>query len=296
MRGCAGRSPGSASEFSGGLERELLQILGAAVQLLGKPSCRPGLGRPDHAFVSAAFAPRAYAAVGRGRANGADELSDAHADLHHAVLRVWRRLVRLRGTSRADRNRIRHLGVSTAGVAFMAAFLPFWAGGMVVARADLREAAPVAAACRAHARLCTMTLPSSRHHPGGLMPESVVESQLRKLGLTLPPPPAAVGAYVTAVRAGNLAVTSGQLPWKGDRLLYTGKLGSPLTVEQGYEAARLCALNALAQLKVLLGDLDKVRQIMRLEGYVHCGPGFRQHPRVLDGASELMNAVFGEKG
>jgi enamine deaminase RidA (YjgF/YER057c/UK114 family) len=126
--------------------------------------------------------------------------------------------------------------------------------------------------------------------------ESKAESQLGKLGLVLPSPPPAVGAYVTVLRTGNLVVTSGQLPWQGDRLLYTGKLGDPLTVEQGYEAAKVCALNALAQIKAVLGDLDKVRQIVRLEGYVHCGPGFRQHPQVLNGASDLMNAVFGERG
>jgi enamine deaminase RidA (YjgF/YER057c/UK114 family) len=126
--------------------------------------------------------------------------------------------------------------------------------------------------------------------------KSKAESQLAKLGLVLPSPPPAVGAYVTVVRTGDLVVTSGQLPWQGDRLLYTGKLGDPLTVEQGYEAAKVCALNALAQLKTALGSLDKVRQIVRLEGYVHCGPGFRQHPQVLNGASDLINAVFGERG
>jgi enamine deaminase RidA (YjgF/YER057c/UK114 family) len=69
-----------------------------------------------------------------------------------------------------------------------------------------------------------------------------------------------------------------------------------LTLEQGYESAKICALNALAQLKSELGNLNRVRRIVRLEGYVHCGPGFRQHPQVLNGASELFNAVFGERG
>jgi enamine deaminase RidA (YjgF/YER057c/UK114 family) len=128
------------------------------------------------------------------------------------------------------------------------------------------------------------------------MPLSSVESQLQKLGLTLPPAPAAVGAYVTVIRTGNLVVTSGQLPWQGGRLAFTGKLGVELTVEQGYQAARLAGLNAIAQLKAAVGDLDKVRQIVRLEGFVHCGPGFRDHPQVLNGASELLNAVFGDRG
>lgn len=122
------------------------------------------------------------------------------------------------------------------------------------------------------------------------------EEQLRKLGFELPAAPKPVGAYVAAIRVGSLAVTSGQLPWKGDKLAYTGKLGSEVSVEQGYEAAKLAALNGLAQLKALVGDLGKVRQIVKLDGFVHAGPGFRQHPKVLDGASDLINAVFGDCG
>ncbi len=125
---------------------------------------------------------------------------------------------------------------------------------------------------------------------------STVETRLRELGIELPPAPKAVGAYVTVIRTGNLVVTSGQLPWVGDKLLFTGKLGSELTVEQGFAAARQSAINAIAQIKSVVGDLDTVRQIVRLEGFVHCGPGFRQHPQVLNGASELLNAVFGERG
>src|SRR5262245_30774478 len=124
----------------------------------------------------------------------------------------------------------------------------------------------------------------------------MIEQQIRKLGLELPPAPAAVANYVPAVRTGNLLITSGQLPWKDGKLAYTGKLGGDLNAEQGYEAAKLCALNALAQCKALLGDLEKVRRVLRLEGYVHCAPGFRQHPQVLNGASDLINAVFGERG
>jgi len=128
------------------------------------------------------------------------------------------------------------------------------------------------------------------------MSKAFVEDQLRRLGIELPPAPKPVGAYVAVIRTGNLVLTSGQLPWKGDKLLYTGKLGNELSIEQGYEAARQCAINALAQLQSALGDLDKVRRIVRVEGYVHCGTGFRQHPQVLDGASDLFNQVFGEKG
>lgn len=122
------------------------------------------------------------------------------------------------------------------------------------------------------------------------------EEKLRELGLVLPPPPAAVGAYVAWVRTGQLILTSGQLPWRDGRMAVTGRLGDTVTVAAGYEAARWCALNALAQLKEATGDLNRVRRVVRLEGYVHCGPGFREHPQVLNGASDLINAVFGERG
>jgi enamine deaminase RidA (YjgF/YER057c/UK114 family) len=128
------------------------------------------------------------------------------------------------------------------------------------------------------------------------MSTASAESQLQKLKIELPPAPAGVGAYVGVVRTGNLIVTSGQLPWQGDKFLYTGKVGGELTLEEGFAAARQCALNAIAQLKSVVGDLEKIRQIVRVEGYVHCAPGFRKHPLVLNGASELLNAVFGERG
>jgi enamine deaminase RidA (YjgF/YER057c/UK114 family) len=122
------------------------------------------------------------------------------------------------------------------------------------------------------------------------------EETLRGLGIELPEPPAAVGAYVTWVRTGNLITTSGQLPWKNKVMQYPGRLGEQVTVEDGYQAARLSGINALAQLKAATGDLNLVQRIVRLEGYVHCAPGFREHPKVLDGASDLMLAVFGERG
>ena len=128
------------------------------------------------------------------------------------------------------------------------------------------------------------------------MSATSIEQRLRELGIDLPPAPAAVGSYVPVVRAGNLVVTSGQLPWQGDRLAYTGKLGGDLTLAQGNEAARICALNALAQVRAALGSLDKVRQVVRLEGYVQCAPGFRQQPQVLNGASEVLTQIFGERG
>ena len=127
------------------------------------------------------------------------------------------------------------------------------------------------------------------------MSTASAESQLKKLQIELPPAPAGVGAYVPVIRTGNLVITSGQLPWQGDKFLYSGKVGAELTLEEGYAAARQCAINAIAQLKAAVGDLEQIRQIVRLEGFVHCAPGFRKHPLVLNGASELLNTVFGER-
>ncbi|MFN7919049.1 MAG: RidA family protein [Bryobacteraceae bacterium] len=122
------------------------------------------------------------------------------------------------------------------------------------------------------------------------------EQKLAELGIELPTPPSPVGAYVTWVRTGNLVITSGQLPWEGKTMLWPGRLGAEVNVEDGYRAARRAGINALAQLKAATGDLSKVRRIVRLEGNVHCAAGFRDHPKVLDGASELFVAVFGDRG
>lgn len=122
------------------------------------------------------------------------------------------------------------------------------------------------------------------------------EQRLAKLDITLPEPPPPVAAYESWARSSNLVVTSGQLPWRGEQMYYEGKLGVDLSDEQGYQAARLCAINAIAQLKAAAGELSRVQQIVRVEGYVHCGPGYRGHPQVLNGASDILNEVFAERG
>lgn len=124
-----------------------------------------------------------------------------------------------------------------------------------------------------------------------------VTETLKHLGIVVPPAPGAVAAYEPWVRTGTLVFTSGQLPWRDGVMAFAGRLGAELTVEQGYQAARQCALNALAQLQAAAGgDLDRVRCLVRVEGYVHCAAGFRGHPQVLNGASDLFNAVFGPRG
>ena len=122
------------------------------------------------------------------------------------------------------------------------------------------------------------------------------EERLSELGIELPEAPAAVGAYVPWARTGNLVVTSFQLPWRAGELAYTGKLGAAQTTENGYQAARLCALNGIAQLKDAAGELSRIARIVRLEGHVGCTEELSEIPQVLNGASELVNGVFGERG
>ena len=129
-----------------------------------------------------------------------------------------------------------------------------------------------------------------------MLSSMTTEEKLQRLGVVLPPAPAPVAAYLPWVRTGNLVLTSGQLPWRDGQMAFSGRLGAELNEEQGYQAARLCAINVLAQLKEAVGDLEKVRQIVRVEGFVHCAPGFRGHPKVLNGASDLFNEVFGLRG
>jgi enamine deaminase RidA (YjgF/YER057c/UK114 family) len=123
-----------------------------------------------------------------------------------------------------------------------------------------------------------------------------IESRLKELGITLPMAPMPVANYVPAVRAGELLFTSGVLPMKEGTLAYEGKLGKELTVEQGQKAARLAVLNALAVVKQEIGSMEKVVRIVRLTGHVASSSGFVQQPAVLNGASDLLVAIFGEAG
>jgi enamine deaminase RidA (YjgF/YER057c/UK114 family) len=124
-----------------------------------------------------------------------------------------------------------------------------------------------------------------------------VEQKLAALGITLHTPAAPVANYVGFVRTGNLLIVSGQVCFDADgKLVAKGKLGGGVTVEQGNAAARACAINLLAQVKAALGDLDKVTRVVRLGGFVNSMPDFLDGPKVLNGASDLMVAAFGDKG
>jgi enamine deaminase RidA (YjgF/YER057c/UK114 family) len=125
---------------------------------------------------------------------------------------------------------------------------------------------------------------------------SAIEAKLHELGHELPIAPPPVGAYVPLIRTGNLVVTSGQLPFIGKQVAFVGKVGSQLNEQDGWNAARVCAVNALAQIKACVGSLEKVKRIVRVEGYVHSAPGFQGQPHVLNGASELLVELFGDAG
>jgi enamine deaminase RidA (YjgF/YER057c/UK114 family) len=122
------------------------------------------------------------------------------------------------------------------------------------------------------------------------------EARLRELGIHLPEAPRPVAAYVPCVVTGDLVFTSGQLPVQEGALLFAGRVGDELTVEEAQAAARLCVLNCLAVVRTAAGNLDNVTQIVKLNGYVASAPGFHEQPRVLNGASELLEAVFGTAG
>ena len=123
-----------------------------------------------------------------------------------------------------------------------------------------------------------------------------IDERLIELNLVLPVTPKPVAAYIPAKLSGNLIFTSGQLPMVDGRLISVGLLGQDVEMEEANKAARICTLNALAAIKELIGDLDRIKQIVRVVGYVASAPTFTQQPAVVNGASELLLEIFGENG
>lgn len=123
-----------------------------------------------------------------------------------------------------------------------------------------------------------------------------VEERIKELGIELPAPVMPLANYVSVVRDGNLLYMSGSGPFVGGKALYSGKLGAEVSIKDGYDAARVSALNLVSTLKRVLGDLDRVDQVVKLLGFVASAPDFYQQPDVINGASDLLVEVFGEKG
>lgn len=123
-----------------------------------------------------------------------------------------------------------------------------------------------------------------------------IEARLEEMGIKLPPAVSPVANYVPAVRSGNLVFLSGHGPFKEDGSLITGKVGSELTTEKGYEAARRIAVGLLGSLKAEIGDLEKVKRVVKLLGLVNCTSDYTDQPKVINGASDFLVEVFGARG
>ena len=123
-----------------------------------------------------------------------------------------------------------------------------------------------------------------------------IEQNIKNLGLSLPDTPKPVAAYIPAKQTGNLVFTAGQLPMVNGELISKGLLGQDVEIDEANKAARICTLNALAAIKGVIGDLDQIKQIVRVVGYVASVSTFTQQPAVVNGASELLLEIFGEKG
>lgn len=124
----------------------------------------------------------------------------------------------------------------------------------------------------------------------------MIEEKLIALGIVLPAPPASAGSYIPVVITGNLAFVSGQIPVQDGKIKYEGKVGKDLSMEAGQLAARLCAINGLAQLKHAIGSLDRISRFVKVTGYVNCEPTFADQPKVVNGASDFLVQVFGDNG
>jgi len=122
------------------------------------------------------------------------------------------------------------------------------------------------------------------------------EEKLRKMGITIPGVPKPAAAYIPAKKVGNLVFCSGQGPSVENKLIHTGKVGTEKTVGEGYEAAKICALNCLGAVKDLVGRLDAIEEIVQVRGFVNSAPDFGKQPEVINGASELLEKIFGDKG
>ena len=124
----------------------------------------------------------------------------------------------------------------------------------------------------------------------------LTEKKLEQMGVTLPKPPKPAANYVPFTMSGNMLTISGQVTMGKDGLEYVGKLGQDLDVEQGKEAAKLCAVNILAQAKEALGELDRITQVIKIQGFVNATSEFEEHPQVINGASDFLGEALGDRG
>ena len=124
----------------------------------------------------------------------------------------------------------------------------------------------------------------------------MIEEKIKELGYDIPVAPKPVASYIPAIIEGDLVFTAGQVPFVDGKLKYTGQIGKEVTEEQGIEAARICALNCLSVIKNVIGDLDKIERIVKVTAFVNGVDGAGNQPKVANGASDFLVAVFGENG
>ena len=124
----------------------------------------------------------------------------------------------------------------------------------------------------------------------------MIEEKLQSLNISLPTPPKPAGSYIPVVVSKSWAFVSGQIPIKDGKVAFIGKVPTSQSIENAQKAAKLCAINALAQLKAELGDLDKIQKIIKISGFVNSEQNFSEHPKVINAASDFLYDVFGEKG
>ena len=122
------------------------------------------------------------------------------------------------------------------------------------------------------------------------------EEKIKELGITIPEPVKPLAAYIPAMQVGNLVMTSGQVPISAGVVKYQGKVGKDLSEEEGKEAAKLCAINCLSAVKSVIGNLDKIKRVLKLTVFIASAEGFTAQPKVANGASELIGEIFGEAG
>ncbi len=122
----------------------------------------------------------------------------------------------------------------------------------------------------------------------------MIEDKLKKLSIEIPTPPSPAGSYIPVVTTGNLAYVSGQIPMKEGKVVFEGKVPENQSLESAREAAKICIINGLAQLKANLGSLDKIIKFVRISGFVNSNPDFTEQPKVINAASDLLVEIFGE--
>ncbi len=122
----------------------------------------------------------------------------------------------------------------------------------------------------------------------------MIEDKLRELSIELPTPPSPAGSYIPVVTTGNLAFVSGQIPMREGKVVFEGKVPEQQSLESARDAAKICIINGLAQLKANLGSLDKIRKFVRISGFVNSSPNFTEQPKVINAASDLLVEIFGD--